>query len=297
MKHFLTVCLNPTVQKTIYIHKYDPGKVIRSNEHFLTASGKGVNVSRVLQQLGHRVMHLTHCGGSMGLVFLRLAGRDNINMTAALCSSETRLCTTVIDKTSDIVTELVEEPEPVESGIDEKIRKLYLKSIKKSHTVIISGSKAPGYSDDLFPWMTEKAKANGARVICDYRGKDLVNTLPFRPDIIKPNLDEFMELLRTFPDIDKGGFEKTLEFIAAEYQTVPVITDGPKQIVYYSGNSIYKIDPDKVKAVNTIGCGDSLAAGMAAALESGKDIHNAVPEGIRIAGLNAGTKLPGSILQ
>lgn len=254
-----------------------------------------MNVSRVLQQLGHKVIHITHCGGSMGQIFLKLAKKDKFNIAAISCKAETRMCTTLIDKGSGTVTELVEEPEAVESGTEVKIRKIFLKELRNSHSLIISGSKAPGYSDDIFPWMVEKAKAIGVRVICDYRGKDLINTLPFKPDIIKPNLDEFNELLKNYPEMDKGSLEKSIEFIAYKYDTISVITNGAGKVVYFADGKIHKIAPRKSKSINTIGCGDSFAAGLGAALESGKDIRDAVLQGIHVAGLNASTKFPGYI--
>ncbi len=60
---FLTVCLNPTLQKTIVLQKLLEDEVNRTNEHFLDASRKGINVSRVLTQLGAEVIHLTQVGG------------------------------------------------------------------------------------------------------------------------------------------------------------------------------------------------------------------------------------------
>ena len=51
---FLSVCLNPTLQKTLSFSSIVPGKVNRTGVHRLDVSGKGINVTRILTQLGKK---------------------------------------------------------------------------------------------------------------------------------------------------------------------------------------------------------------------------------------------------
>jgi len=51
---FLTICLNPTLQKTLCFSSVVPGTVNRTGVHRLDVSGKGINVTRVLTQLGKK---------------------------------------------------------------------------------------------------------------------------------------------------------------------------------------------------------------------------------------------------
>ncbi len=76
MAGFLTLCLTPTFQRTLRFSKVERGEVNRSNEYRLDASGKGINVTRVLQQLGFEATHLTHLGGAGRDSFLALASPD-----------------------------------------------------------------------------------------------------------------------------------------------------------------------------------------------------------------------------
>jgi hypothetical protein len=77
---FLAVCLNPTFQRTVRLKKLEKGEVNRARLARLDASGKGINVSRVLQQLGAPVRHLTHLGPGRD-EFLRLCGEDNLQIS------------------------------------------------------------------------------------------------------------------------------------------------------------------------------------------------------------------------
>jgi len=79
---FLAVCLNPTLQKTLVFTAVRSGEVNRCLRSRLDASGKGVNVARVLVQLGQRCTHLTHAGGRFRSSFLALAEESGVTVRA-----------------------------------------------------------------------------------------------------------------------------------------------------------------------------------------------------------------------
>jgi len=311
---FLTVCLNPTLQKTLCFPSITSNAVNRTAVHRLDASGKGINVTRVLKQLGKEAMHLTHLGGEMQPLFLSLCKQDGLAVNWVESESQIRFCYTVIDESSGEVTELIEEAEPVnpqtETRLLEKFdslledasssspRSLRLGgSARNLSCVIISGTKAAGYSDTVIPEMVRKAKEKGLRVILDIKGKDLIESLKYEPDIIKPNLDEFLE---TF-GINKESPRKDADLrgivfeIAQKHKCRVILTNGNKNVLAADGSNFYEIEVSAVKAVNTTGCGDAFTAGLAAALESKADFNTAINEGIRCGALNAALPRPGVI--
>ncbi len=80
----LVVCLNPTLQKTLVFSSLREGEVNRTPTYYLDASGKGVNVARVLGQLGIESVHLTHAGGMFREVFITLAEQDGLRMVVPI---------------------------------------------------------------------------------------------------------------------------------------------------------------------------------------------------------------------
>jgi 1-phosphofructokinase family hexose kinase len=296
MLYFLTVCLNPGLQKTLFFNSLNKGKVNRTEEYYLSASGKGINVSRTLKQLGQEVLHLTHAGGEFAGYLHEQTQKEKIIMITADSGSEIRICTTVIEKETQTTTEIVEESEPVDKKTESEIRRLFMENLDSAHTVIISGSKAPGYSNEIFPWMVKLAKENNRTVITDYRGRDLVNSLKYRPDIIKPNLDELRNTINIMPEYKNKNIKSVISEIAERYSTFPVITDGADEILYYKQGRTASFKPPEIRAVNTTGCGDSFTAGLALARFQGKSADDQVKEAVRCAALSAQTKLPGDIL-
>lgn len=298
---FLAVCLNPTLQKTLSFGSVGRDSVNRTGTHSLDASGKGVNVARVLSQLGRRAIHLTQLGGAFRSAFLDLCAADGLDVRWAESGSEIRFCYTVIDESDRSVTELVEESRAVSAGTEARIMELFESASSEAGTLIVSGTKASGFSDDLVPAMVKRAKAKGLRVILDVRGSDLQASLPFAPDVVKPNLSEFLSTY--LPGYKAGGSvgelkEKTAELagnVAREYGSLVVLTRGASSVWTHDGTVFREYPVDAVPPVNTTGSGDAFTAGFASVFASNGSLDAAVAEGARCGRLNAALFRPGVI--
>ena len=72
-----------------------------------------------------------------------------------------------------------------------------------------------------------------------------------------------------------------------------VVTQGAETVWISSSERVYRLAPPRIaEVVNPIGCGDSLAAGIAWATRRGDSIVDAVRFGIGAAGDNLGKLLP-----
>ena len=297
---FLTVCMNPTLQKTLVFNDLVINTVNRTSEHILYASGKGINVTRVLKQLGDDALHLCQLGGELRGFFLNLCERDGIRVRWVESHSPIRFCYTVINKNDKNITELVEEAESVKEGTEEKLLAAFKEEIENFTDLIISGSMAGGFSVSLIPQMVNIAKSKGKRVILDIRGDDLKNSFPFNPDVVKPNLFEFAstfapELIKE-NEIDYSivNLREKVEEIwitsSLNESTSLVLSRGDRSIWYCEKGSrkLEEFAFEKIEAINSIGSGDAFTAGLASALGEGASLKEAVKEGHRCAALNAG---------
>jgi 1-phosphofructokinase/tagatose 6-phosphate kinase len=297
---FLTVCLNPTLQKTLHFFSIFPGTVNRTGVHRLDASGKGINVTRVLTQLGKKVVHLTQLGGGLRPLFLSLCEQDGLSVQWVESESQIRFCYTLLTDADGAVTELVEESEPVRAGTEERLLEKFDELI--AHTqglnwVIISGTKASGVSDTVIPSMTQKAKEKGLKVTLDIKGKDLTESLKHEPDIVKPNLFEFVSTfapdlikdneLITIDDAANERIKSAVLDMAQKNKCRVILTNGSRKIIAVDANNFFEVEFQPVKAVNSTGCGDAFTAGLVAALEDGAGFRSAISEGCRCGALNA----------
>lgn len=302
-RSFLAVCLNPTLQKTLRFASISRDRVNRTAEHRLDASGKGVNVARVLIQLGRNATHLTQLGGDFRQLFLDFCERDGLPVRWADSGSQIRFCYTAIDSSDRSVTELVEESSPVAPGTEERILELFQTIVPSFGTLIVSGTKAAGYSDNVVPAMTRIAKAHGLRVILDVRGADLIGSLPYGPDVVKPNLHEFLTTYlpgaaHSSHEDEDGLRDKVAEVslkIAREHGCKVVLTRGSRAVWLCEGSSFSALEVEPAPPVNTTGSGDAFTAGLAAALADGEKLIDAAREGARCGKLNALLLKPGAI--
>jgi 1-phosphofructokinase/tagatose 6-phosphate kinase len=302
--NYLSVCLNPTLQKTLRFPSIALDMVNRTGLHRLDVSGKGINVTRVLHQLGKKAVHLTQLGGVMRPLFLSLCAADALSVEWAESESPIRFCYTMLNDADSSVTELVEESEPVAAGTEECLLEKFDALLPGSDCLIVSGTKAAGFSDRVIPLMVQRAKERGIVVILDIRGKDLVESLAFKPDIVKPNLYEFA--LTFAPDLVKGGevegdetarrrIEETVLDLCQKYSCRIVLTRGAGQIWAGETGNFFAVDFEPVKPLNTTGSGDAFTAGLACALGDGLNFAAAIHEGIRCGALNARCLRPGVI--
>jgi 1-phosphofructokinase/tagatose 6-phosphate kinase len=303
-EQFLAICLNPVLQKTIVLHHLWENEVNRSDEYYLDASGKGINVTRILQQLEEPVLHLTQIGGMHAELLRSLVRQDNLSVEWVEAECEVRSCYTLINSEKNTTTEIVEEGKPVGAGTEQAVLDSFSRVLPRIHTVIISGSKAAGYSDAIVPEMVKRAKEEGKKVILDIRNRDLVGSLPYKPDLIKPNLAEFYatffssttpkESLEHEQELKK--VKDKMKELYNEYGTVTVLTRGKHETLYIENGNVESIVPQSIVPVNTIGSGDAVTAGIAVALKNGETVAAGVERGHNLAKKNALLLRPGSIL-
>jgi 1-phosphofructokinase/tagatose 6-phosphate kinase len=310
---FLTVCLNPTLQKTLRFSSVFPGTVNRTGVHRLDASGKGINVTRVLTQLGKKAVHLTQLGGVMRPLFLSFCEQDGLSVRWTESESPIRFCYTLLSDSDGAVTELIEESEPVHAGTEERLLEKFDELLAQTADLswlIISGTKAAGFSDAVIPAMTHRAKEKGLKVILDIKGRDLKESLNYQPDIVKPNLFEFAadfapELIKDnelimIDDRAKERIKSATLDMARKYQCRVILTNGSRNIIAadadkMSADEFFEVEVRPVKAVNSTGCGDAFTAGLAAALADKAGFRAAISEGCRCGALNAALVRPGVI--
>ncbi len=319
---FVTLCLNPTIQKTLCFDKISRGEVNRASRNFTDASGKGINVSRVLAQLGKQVLHVTQLSKQDKLWFEAELEKQAIKLLAIETAAKARTCTTLIEENSlesgaisRCVTELVESGNKVEPETEAALLKAFDAlldggELHQIDSLIISGSKAPGFRDLLFAKIALKAHAHNVPVVLDIRGADLkalldaLRTVPQNacgaPLIVKPNAQELKE---TFFEAQAEAMAENqindcIAKLYSEYGVQSVITRGKDSTLAFDGKKLLNINSESIpqeKVLNTIGCGDAFTAGFAAALADGSGFEAAVRQGIKCAAQNAMTIQPGSI--
>ena len=291
MNSILTIGLSPTFQKQIVFSSFTENEVNRSNLHKEVCSGKAINVSRGLLHLGVPSTNLTQLGGPRVEEFLSLCKKESINVKHILVDKAIRTCITILNEEKHTSTELVEEAQEVDENASERLFRLFLEEVDNHQAVVISGTKAKGFSKDLFPSIVAECNKRGVMTVLDIKGEDLKATLPSHPTIIKPNLSEFcftFGLGKNILEADtneemKAKVEEITRDIYNKYGTKSVITRGKYDTWLFDGEEFRTVKNKPIKVVNTIGCGDTLTAALTYSLMKGEALENAVAFGMECA--------------
>ena len=288
-----TVTLNAAIDKTYYVGRFDAGKVNRVPKVLATPGGKGINVARVLRQLGAEVKATGFVGGKNGEFIAERLEQQGVPNDFVQVEGESRLCLNIIDA-DGASTELLEPgPEIPEDALQKmkvKIREL----ARESSLVVMSGSLPAGVPDGYYAELIREVKAEGRRVLLDTSKTPLLRGIEAVPYLIKPNEDEVKALLDPDADAEEDLCRQVLSLHNRGIAFV-VVTLGARGAIAGVEGRLYRIHTPKLQAVNTVGCGDAFVAGMAYALERGFEPEAALRQAAAAGSANALTPEAGNV--
>jgi 1-phosphofructokinase family hexose kinase len=288
----LCVGAAPTVQRSMHFAAFATGEVNRAIEVTQVASGKSVNVARVLKTLGRDVLATGFLGGDSGRFMRAELQREGIAHDFVEVPAPTRTCTTILDRASGQTTELVEEAGAIKPAAWEQLIERMTQALGRAEALVLSGNLSPTSPPDFYARCAAIAAKNGVPVILDSRGPALKLALPHRPALVKPNREELGQTAGRPIRTDDDLLTAAGELLAAGCGSA-LITLGAPGAILVSGSAAWRLHSPKVQTVNPIGSGDSVAAGFTAALVEGQPPLEAARFAIACGAANAMTALPG----
>lgn len=258
----VTVTMNPAIDKTVEIPSLQRGGLNRIQKVEYDAGGKGINVSKTIQELGGESVAAGFLGGNAGRTIQRVLDERGIKNDFIWVEGETRTNTKVFE-TDGNVTEL-NEPGPVIS--QEQMQELMdkLAGYAAEDTLfILAGSIPSGVGKNIYADIIRMAHKKGAKVLLDADGELFRNSLEAGPDIIKPNRAELEE----YAGIDyRASAEELLEMahglMEKGIETVAV-SMGKSGAMFIRQDYEVMCPALPVKAHSTVGAGDAMVAALA----------------------------------
>ena len=284
----LTVGLTPAWQQILSFDQFLPGEVNRARTAAWCSSGKVLNVGCALNSLGVAAKTLCLVGGDNGDLIRADFERLKIPVRWVNSRVPTRVCTTILDEETGITTELVENSRPIPESELSEFFDAYVEEVRAASVVVVSGSLPDSAPRDFFRRLLEKTTA---KAILDIRGVELEVSLSLRPFVVKPNREELARTVgrELTSDDDLVTAMSEIRNRGAEWV---VVSQGAAALLALGPEGLLRIVPPKVTVRNPIGCGDCLAAGIAAGVERGLPMRNALEIGVTAAAENAKDFLP-----
>ena len=287
----LAAGLTPAWQQILLFDGLKLGQVNRAREAHWTASGKVLNVGLALHHLGGPSLTLALVGGLPGKSIEEQFASLGINCRWVRSEKPTRVCTTLLDRPSRAMTELVENAATVTPGDLEAFRSAYEECVSKARFVVLSGSLPPGTPRTLYRDLIGRTPG---RVVLDASGAELLEALTCRPMCVKPNREELARTLGQELSSDEQLKDAMNELNCRGAEWV-LVSHGADALWASSNGSFYTFSPARVPVVNPIASGDCLAAGVAWALRAGSEMPEAIRFGMAAAADNATMLLPSRL--
>lgn len=280
--------LSPAWQQILTFNPLQLGTVNRAASATWCASGKVLNVAAGIAALGGSATTVCPIGGWTGTAIRDEFTARNINVVWQTIASTTRVCTTVLDEPSETTTELVENANRLtDTELDEYLKLVQTKTAAAKISVL-TGSFPPGTRPGFASELLDRLPGD---LVLDTRGHDLLQGLQRRPLVIKPNRDELgWTVGRTL--VDEDDLWAAMAELQQRGAQWIIVSQGVGQLLALGPSARHRFQPPTVKTVNPIGCGDSLTAGIAAGLDRGASMPQAIIMGMAAAARNAAELLP-----
>lgn len=271
-----TVTLNPSVDYFIEVNNFKMSKVNRAHSDHKVAGGKGINVSRMLKNLGVESKALGFVGGFTGAYITQTLATEQIQTDFIQVEEDTRI--NIKLETQEEDTEINGDGPTINSiHLNQLLDKI--KQINEDDYLVLAGSIQSHLPADLYNQMIKLASQCGANVVVDTSGEPLKEVLALNPFLIKPNHHELGELfnckIKTLEDAIPYG--KKLIHHGVEHVIVSMAEKGS---LLFTKEGVFYANVPNGSLVNSVGSGDSVVAGFIASYYREQDIIEAFRYGI-----------------
>ncbi len=268
-----TVTLNPSLDYVMHLDQMNANSVNRSNKEEIYPGGKGINVSIVLNNLRIPNKALGFIAG--------FTGKEIENIMKQLGGNTDFI---LLDRgISRINVKLETDNETEINGIGPQItpsdlKELYskLEQIEEGDFLVLAGSIPKSVPDSIYKDIMKMLANKNINVVVDATKDLLLNVLPYKPFLIKPNHIELAEMfnvtLNSHDDIIT--YARKLQEMGA--QNVLISMGGDGSILITNEGEVIKSSAPEGTVINTVGSGDSMVAGFIAGYLKSKDLKQAL---------------------
>ena len=275
----LCVNLNAAIDKTAVINTFQLGQIHRPELIKMLPGGKGCNVARALKLLGEDPVVTGWVGGTAGQFIENGLQQEGIGTDFVYTDFESRTCLSILDSSSQVLTEIYEKGDGVPPEKVGEMLALFEATVGKYTAVTLSGSMPPGVPTDFYAQLIHLAHKAGVPAFLDSSKEALLQGVAAKPFLIKPNETEVAVLaqreLTSLADFAQAAVE-----ISTRYETIVVLSLGKEGAIAAQGETAVHVQNPIVEAKSAVGSGDSLLAGLVVGFGNGRSLAESVRVGV-----------------
>ncbi len=293
LKQITTLTLNPALDLTLRVLRLNHDDSNRVESVRKDPGGKGINVSRVLHELGRDVNTLTFLGGPTGMAFRRLMNQQGVPVHAVTLRSETRQNIIITETEGNAQTRLHQREAEVRPRELERMRELIEKYAEKTDFLALGGTLPPGVPEDFYQKLILHLRERKVKCALDGDGESYRLGVAALPFMIKPNQYELPRLVGRKIEDRRQMKAAIWELLERGIEAV-VVSLGKEGALGATGKEIWLARPPLVATGSTVGSGDSLVAGFLLKWSEGASLRECLKFGVAAGtatALTPGTEL------
>ncbi|MEJ9218285.1 1-phosphofructokinase [Paenibacillus glucanolyticus] len=270
-----TVTLNPSIDYIVEVEFIELGGLNRMTRDMKFPGGKGINVSRVLNQLGAENTAIGFLGGFTGRYIDETLSREGIRTDFVDIADDTRINVKLKHGDETEINGLGPVIRPEET--DALLHKL--SQLQAGDIVVLSGSVPPSLGPGFYERLIGACRKSSAEFVMDTTGEALMKALVHRPLLVKPNHHELAELFGVVIDSNEllVTYGRKLLEEGAQHVLISMAGEGALLI---TADQVYHANVPSGTVRNSVGAGDSMIAGFVGTLALGKDLLEAFRTGV-----------------
>ena len=289
----VTLTLNPTIDKSARCPQVMAENKLRCLAPRREPGGGGINVSRVVRELGGETLALWAGGGFGGEVLTHLLDATGLAHERLPASGETRENLNIYEESSGLQYRFAMPGAELAPTDVARCLERVAAIPSDAAALVVSGSLPPGVPDDFFARL-RAAVPDGVRLVVDTSGPALRRALEAGVYLTKPNLRELAQLAGRPVDDDAAIDAVLTELVARGAAEVIVTSLGAAGAAVATREGVARFPAPTVPIRSKVGAGDSMVGGLVFALARGDTVAQAARMGVAAGAatvMSAGTEL------
>ena len=306
----ITVTFNPSLDEWVYLPQLRLGELNRATQFARYPGGKGINVSRVVHELGGKTLAVALAGDSDGTILSHLLTHHRLPHRFIEVAGSTRNNYHIHTNVPNALTQINCPGPRVSAQSLGDVERLLSQSRRRTSCVVLSGSLPPGLPTRTYQRLIARLNRLGVPTVLDTSGPALRQGLTAHPWLTKPNRAEAEALLgkrlRRLSDVANAAKQLVAPPpVSSPKATLGKADDGPSGQATGGGGvgrgpqlAIVSLGPDgavlaaqahdevlwgkppRVPVESAVGAGDSLIAGFVVGWLRTHSLHEALRLGI-----------------
>ena len=251
-----TCTMNLAIDLFIETEEMHPFMVNRTKEDDIQANGKGVNVSLVLKMLDFPSTALGFSAGFTGKYIEDYLQQKQIQTDFIEVPGMTRINVfTQVNQTGEEYKLVNQGPEIPQTAVHNFLNQI--RALQAEDYLCVSGSLPRGLSPKVLVEISRICQEKGIHLIIDSSDQEVMDCLPYRPFLLKPNEEELSSWFgrKMVTDEDYFVYGQRLVELGAENVLLSL---GEKGAILFTKDRVFRGNSPKGKVVNTACAGDTM---------------------------------------